>query len=303
MLFHFGVNIFLSALFFLLASCSQAGLIPDEISTTASIGQNQSALIEINGMVGIGEPVTNADITAIDVTLPNAPQIIGDSASDALGRFDLTELYLSDDDSVMLIATGGKYIDPVTFKSVPMNSDALMGVWKVRNLSLLESVSITPMTTLQTAFYDCLIGTPGLAADPVDYSHAIFKSAFGVNLNANIFLEGGTSSSAETTAHSLYNIAFSAMADRTKATSAIHIITAFSDSLEENCDLVGTANKISGAYAFHPESFRKDYLDALGNLPFMPAFSELAGNFDTTGLIEAIRENTNILFEFSSYDL
>lgn len=305
MLFQFGVIYFFSAIFFLFAACSQAGLIPDELSTSESIGQIPSASTRINGMVGFVNPVTDANITAVNVTTPESPQIIGESASDSTGRFSLTDLNLSDGDSVMLIATGGRYIDAVSYKSIQMKENSLSGVWKIRNLSLLESIDLTPMTTLQSAFYECLLDSTGLAADPVDYNHAIFKSTFGLNLNTDpdALLEEGASTDTGASAHSLFNIAFSAMADQRKASSAIQILALFSDSLKENCDLLGPENKISGAYAFHADSFRKDYLDALANLNFMPEFSQLTGNVDVTDTVESIRSNSNILFEFSEYDL
>lgn len=305
MLIQNGVNHFLFTVFLLCTACSQAGILPDAPTNSVGAGQSQTDLIEVTGKVGIGEPITESAITAINVTALDNPQILAESESDASGSFVLTGLPLTANDDVMLIATGGRYTDPITYKSVQMKTDSLSGIWKVKNLSLLTSVDITPMTTLQTAFYQCLAGNSTLGTDPVEYSHAIFKTLFGTDLNSDMdsYLEGETNAETGSSALSLYNLAFAAMAEQTKASSAIHLISSFGASLEDDCDLLAPGNKTSGAYAFHSESFRKDYLDAFEGMQARQAFSELTDQFDVSERVESIRNSENILFEFTDYDL
>lgn len=284
----------------LLVSCSQAGTIPSD--GTPSVTSSPNTTLQIAGQVGIGEPLIAASITVVDVSNPESPAILSTTESDQNGAFQLDLDALDSDSQILIVASGGSYTDPITFQSVSGNTLRLEGSWKFRHLATLEHLDVTPLTTLATSFYRCLLSNATLTADPLDYSIATFQSLFGVNLNSDhdVFLDG---SADDPTLYSLYNLAFARMAKEKHAVSAMAILTAYSEYLEDECDLLGPSAQYSGSYAFHRESFRRDYLNALENLRLEAAFSSWIDNFDLESQVDAIRSRANILFQFEDYSL
>ena len=285
----------------LFSACGQAGTVLDNAAETTN--PSTSSTNHISGMVGIGEPLTNATITITNVTDESNPEVITTTTSANDGSFEADLGEVQSNSKILFVASGGAYVDPLTFQSVSNQNSSLAGVWKYSHLATLSHVDITPLSTLAKSFYICLSSNEALATDPLDYSLATFKSLFEINLNSvtDTYLE--TSATDTASLYSLYNLAFARMAKEKRATSALNIITAYSQHIEENCDLLGPTSQTSGYYAFHQESFRRDYLNALENMRLEAAFSSWVDSLDVEQIVDSIRSESNILFQFEDYSL
>lgn len=278
-------------------------LTPD--GQTTNVSESASTQLTLAGNVGIGEPLVSATVSIIDLTDSESPEILGTTSTDAAGHFEFTVGELDENSILLFVASGGSYLDPLTYLSVSDKTAALQGAWRIKNIRKLSRLDITPLSTLATAFFTCLSINPLLAADPLDYSIASFNSTFGIDLNTTYdsYLEPVDTESEQTTIYSLYNLAFARMAKEKRATSAISLITNFANRLEDDCDLLGPSGITSGSYAFHSESFRKDYLTAFMNLTSEASLSAWADAVDLIETAQNIREVSSIIFEFRDYDL
>ncbi len=283
-----------------LVSCSEAGVLPGDASTS---NNTDTAEIEYSGVVGIGTPLVNATISVVDVSDMTSPVVLLSTSSDGTGYFSIS---LDDTESELLfVASGGSYIDPLTFQTVTNDDQSLKGVWRKSALSNPNAINITPLSTLEASFFNCLAASPTLTSDPLDYSAAIFNTVFGINLNTveDAYLNQSVAYSELNILYSLYNLGFARMAKEKRATSALDVVTNFAEQLTEECDLLGPVGIISGQYAFHGESFRRDYLNALANLQTETSLDDWTDEVDLDAVVEDVRESVNILFEFGAYDL
>lgn len=269
---------------------------------SSSISTNPTTILQLTGHVGIGEPLSDANVSIVDVTDEANPIILAMAATDSAGMFGTTIAAQTSDAKILFVASLGSYLDPLTFQSVANRNDILEGIWKYKYLKELETIDVTPLSTLAAAFYKCLSHNNALAADPLDYSLATFKSLFDVNLNVDTDTYLSTSESdPNPSRYSLYNVAFARMAKEKRATSAIDLVADFSNQIEEECHLLGPTSQYNGSYAYHTESFRRDYLSAFNNLSLEGAFVTWAGSLDIDATAEEIRSTSNILFQFEEY--
>ncbi len=269
---------------------------------SSSVSTNPATTLTFTGFVGIGEPLSDANVSIVDVTDEANPVVLATASTDIAGIFRTTIAAQSSDAKILFVASSGSYLDPLTFQSVSNRNHILEGVWKYKYLTQLENIDVTPFSTLASAFYKCLSQNDALAADPLDYSLASFNSLFDVNLNLDYDTYLNTAESEPNASlYSLYNVAFARMAKEKRATSALDLVSDFSNQLEEGCDLLGPTSKFNGSYAYHTESFRRDYLSALKNLRLEGAFTTWAESLDIDATVEEIRSASNLLFQFEEY--
>lgn len=267
-----------------------------------SISTNPTTTRELTGHVGIGEALSDANVSIVDVTDEESPIVLATAATDDAGMFRTTIAAQTSDAKILFVASSGSYLDPLTFQSVSNRNHILEGVWKYKYLTQLETIDVTPLSTLASAFYKCLSHNDALAADPLDYSLATFNSLFDVNFNVDndTYLSTAESDS-NASLYSLYNVAFARMAKEKRATSALDLISDFSNQLEEECNLLGPTTMYNGSYAYHTESFRRDYLSALKDLRLEGAFTTWTETLDIDATVEKIRSASNLLFQFEEY--
>lgn len=282
-------------------SCDQAGVLNEIGQTNPSASQNNNQ-ITINGFVGIGEPLQDASITIINATDPNNETIISTTDSDDAGYFSTIIDTTKNKEQYVLVATGGSYIDPITYIKTNNTSQVLSGIWTSQHIKNNESIYITPLSSLGLAFKKCLDENNILSSDPLNYSLATFNSLLETNHNSmDPFLSDFQNTTTNDTLHSLYNIAFAEMARTTKAKSAIDIVTIFSENLTDNCYLLMANEATSSSYSFYDESFRTDYLKALERLSNHSHLSNLTSDIDLSLLVENIRNKESLLFQYQEY--
>lgn len=278
----------LLTLTFLILSCGQAGSI-EQSSLAPSISSNELVL---NGRVAIGAPVQNADIS-VSLFENNTFSSLATTQTDEDGQFQISlDLYASSDADILITASQGQYVDALSQVVVSFKSEILQSAWKAHDLANTPDVVVSPMTTLHAAFYNCLQSSSSTVYDPLDYATATFSTVFGINLKEPTDDE----------ILPIFDFGFSMMANEKRAESALALVSLFASHLETQCDLLGPIDQKSSYYSFHSESFRDDFLNAVASLDSEITLQEITESIDLDEIVASIRQLSNILFEFRSYE-
>ena len=283
----------------LFLACSQAGFYED-VSTSIN-NTNTSYLIK--GYLGVGA-LSNANISIIDVSNYDSPDLIETTTSDSKGLFEF-EITDENNGLILVVANGGNYIDPFSYNTISGTNYEIKALYKSDNIISNNEIYITPFSTLFSELFDCLYHQSSLGSDPYIYSKSILNDVFEVDMSVvrDIYLNNEIEDfDDEDIIYTLYNLAFSKMANLQKASSGLDILSVFSDELANSCTLMVSNNIKSLNYNFHSESFRNDFLDSLIGLKNDKVFSDLANQASLDSLVESIRNKNNLIFGFSDYE-
>ncbi|MBU0506170.1 hypothetical protein KJ708_09275 [bacterium] len=293
------MRLMLSIVLCLFIACSQAGFYDDP---AGSINSTEPSYL-IKGYLGVGA-LNNANISIIDVSDYDSPELIETTISDSNGFFEFS---ITDDNNglILVVANGGNYIDPFSYNTISGTNYEIRALYKSDDIVLNNEVYITPFSTLFSELFDCLYHQSSLNSDPYIYSKSIFNDVFGVDMSVvrDVYLNAAIEDFEDKdTLYTLYNLAFSKMAKLEKASSGLDILSVFADELAQSCTLMVSDNVTSLNYSFHRESFRGDFLDALLTLKNDKVFASLATQLSLDSLVVFIRNKNNLIFGFNNYE-
>lgn len=282
-------------------SCSTAGSYHSPVEPAPS-SSAETSYLTVSGYLGVGS-IYNADITVLDVSDFDKAAVVATTTSDSNGYFSF-EIAEEEGDTFLFVASGGTYIDPISFKTVSGIGYELKAIYGYSNIKDDKSIYVTPFSSLLVSLTECLYLNSSLSVDPYQYALAIFEDVFQTDLKTAEDLNLNTSADGSTNNvfYTAYNLAFSNMAKQQNALSALDLQAVFSEALVSECSLITESPTISNKYSFYSESFREDYLNALQGLENNSLFEEIIGSTNLESLVQDIREKNHFIFSFEVYN-
>lgn len=279
-------------------NCSKAGL----ETHAGSQNQNGPSSMAIRGFVGLGQTVESS-VSILDVSDVDNPVLLNTVETDSEGSFFVE---ISDDvDKVLFVASGGRFVDPVTFQNLSLSHYQIRSIYDVGDLNENQSIYVTPFSEIFFAYYRCLVDNLATERDVLDYARSSFSEIFDIEVNSaeSLILNSDAEASYNSNLYTLYNLAFSEMYKASQTAHPLDSMATFSNALETDCTLRLSEPSMSFQYTYSDESFREDYLESLQNLSINPNVETfLSSGIDLEEIIQTLRDNQDLIFKFEPYE-
>lgn len=282
----------------MVCACGSAGTKEYEESYQTS----ETQYLTLTGYLGLGL-LNGADINIIDISNFDEPKIISATESDSTGKFSFEWNLDEEPELVMIVASGGTYVDPFSFSTVSAQNYELRAIYKTDDFS--EKIFyLTPFSTLFSSFVEGLHFNSSLSDNAYYYAQSIFNTVFGVELDLaeDIYLNEDAENNNNNRLYTIFNLAFSKLSQDQEALSGLDVTNVFSQNLIQNCNLITSDEIVSHKYRFSPESFREDFLNSFLSLENNSVFSEISDSINFDSISERIRSDEGLIFGFNTYE-
>ncbi|MBF0107352.1 MAG: hypothetical protein HQM16_18735, partial [Deltaproteobacteria bacterium] len=234
-------------------------------------------------------------------TKEGAEVVLDKTTTNSFGEFEFT---VSHDNPIITIRVmGGSYVDPITNKPVAVGTNELSAIIDIKDNEDKDTrlMTVSLMTTLFTAFVESVDTNTALNTDPYLYARDVFKNIFlfDPTLDLNRHLLSTAPATKENNLLTLYDLAFVKMAHDVNAGSAINLVSAFAESLNETCSLLPYTPVKSGSYTLNADSFVQDYLESLSEIANLALAVPYTDNVDIADTVGHILESNHFILGYN----